>query len=620
MGALVAASLGLLLLQAGPPAASAAPAATTVPENPTAPPPGAPVSHPSDQLPGASLKQPAARAGVGPFLSRPYWNAHAVTSVFDHCNPDYRRDGQICEFNGTVARQGNGVDPGFPAGYAITPGRGDYLYYDGHNGWDLALWYEPVLAAAPGTVVIAGVDGVNSGFGETVTIDHGNGFTTRYAHLSQIWVQPGQVVGRGQQIGVSGNTGNSTGPHLHFGLYITNPWIAIDPWGWTGSFPDPWGAYDSGNYWLTGNPQNLGPSAPLAVTAVSGIGSAWVSWRPPASDGGSPISSYTIVSLPGQATATVGAGATSTLIGGLSPSASYSFTVTASNAQASGPVSAASNAVVPLQPFKGTWDDLGGVATSAPSAASWAPGRQDAFVRGTDNALWHRWWDGRAWSGWESLGGVLTSDPGVAARAPGRLDVFVAGTDDAVWQRSWDGNAWGQWQRHDGMLTTSAPAVATWAPDHLDLFVRASDNTLRQQSWGGRAWGAWVARGGSLGSAPSAVSWGLNRIDVFAQAADSTLVHGWWDGSQWNGWEPLGGVLTAAPGAASQGSGRLEVLARGSDNGLYRRRWLVTGWTAWQALGGTWAGAPAAASQQGPLTVDLFEASPDRRVKHAVAD
>jgi hypothetical protein len=542
-----------------------------------------------------------------------------VTAVFDHCNPDYRRDGRVCEFDGTVAYQGNGVDPSFPAGYAITPGGTDYLYYDGHNGWDLALWYEPVLAAAPGTVAIASSDPNNGGFGQTITIDHGNGFTTRYAHLSDIWVRPGQPVGRGQQIGVSGNTGNSTGPHLHFGLYVNNPWTAIDPWGWSGSVQDPWRS-DSGNYWLTGNPQNFGPSAPSGATAAAGIGSAWVSWRPPASSGGSPIASYTVMSSPGHVTVTVGGGVTSALVRGLSPGTAYSFTVTASNALSAGSPSPASNSLVPVSSYNGTWDDLGGTLTSAPAAASWAPGRQDAFVRGTDNALWHRWWDGRGWGGWESLGGVLTSDPAVVARAAGRLDVFVRGTDGAIWQRSWDGNLWGQWLRHDGMQASSTPAVTTWAQDRLDLFVRGTDNTLRHRSWNGQVWGAWESVGGALSSGPAAVSWGGNRMDVFANAADGSLTHTWWDGSHWQDWEGGGGILSAAPAVASQAPDRLEVVARGQGGVLYRRRWMVTGWTAWEYVGGRWTTAPAASSQQGPLTVDVFETGADQRLKHAVLD
>lgn len=81
----------------------------------------------------------------------------------------------MCEFDGTVALKTSGADPTFPSGYAITPKGTDYLHYDGHNGWDYALSYEPVIAAASGNVQIAGVDPNSDGFGLNVTIDHGNG-------------------------------------------------------------------------------------------------------------------------------------------------------------------------------------------------------------------------------------------------------------------------------------------------------------------------------------------------------------------------------------------------------------------------------------------------------------
>ncbi len=57
------------------------------------------------------------------------------------------------------------------------------------------------------------------------------------------------------------------------------------------------------------------------------------------------------------------------------------------------------------------WENLGGVLTSGPAVASWQPNRLDVFARGTDNSLYHKWWDGNNWSDWESLGGVLTSAP-----------------------------------------------------------------------------------------------------------------------------------------------------------------------------------------------------------------
>lgn len=73
----------------------------------------------------------------------------------------------------------------------------------------------PILAADSGTVIVAGWPD-SSGYGNRVIIDHGNGFVTLYAHLRTIQVSVGQTVNRGDVIGQMGNTGRSTGTHLHF--------------------------------------------------------------------------------------------------------------------------------------------------------------------------------------------------------------------------------------------------------------------------------------------------------------------------------------------------------------------------------------------------------------------
>lgn len=101
-------------------------------------------------------------------------------------------------------------------------------YYRGslHRGIDIADRSLPsVLAASGGTVIFAGCAGYcpplgstygGSGYAWSVQIDHGNGYSTWYAHLKNIYVRTGQTVSKGQSIAQMGSTGRSTGPHLHF--------------------------------------------------------------------------------------------------------------------------------------------------------------------------------------------------------------------------------------------------------------------------------------------------------------------------------------------------------------------------------------------------------------------
>lgn len=84
-----------------------------------------------------------------------------------------------------------------------------------HGGFDISSYIgRPVYAAGPGVVTYTNLS--NEGYGNIVTIDHGNGLKTRYAHLSAILVELNDDVEAGDVIGEIGNTGNSTGPHLHF--------------------------------------------------------------------------------------------------------------------------------------------------------------------------------------------------------------------------------------------------------------------------------------------------------------------------------------------------------------------------------------------------------------------
>lgn len=105
-------------------------------------------------------------------------------------------------------------------------------YWSGHLGIDIAAGEgAPVYAADSGVVTMAQVGGYNGGYGNVIQIDHGNGYSTLYAHLSVVGVGLCSSVGAGQWIGSSGNTGNSQGAHLHFevrqnGGFI-NPWFVL---------------------------------------------------------------------------------------------------------------------------------------------------------------------------------------------------------------------------------------------------------------------------------------------------------------------------------------------------------------------------------------------------------
>ena len=97
-----------------------------------------------------------------------------------------------------------------------------------HEGIDIAVGSgTPVVASASGVVIVAGWMG---GYGNLVVVDHGNGISTAYGHNTSVAVGFGQAVAQGQLIAYSGNTGHSTGPHIHFEVRING--AAVDPLGY----------------------------------------------------------------------------------------------------------------------------------------------------------------------------------------------------------------------------------------------------------------------------------------------------------------------------------------------------------------------------------------------------
>jgi murein DD-endopeptidase MepM/ murein hydrolase activator NlpD len=124
--------------------------------------------------------------------------------------------------NGYISR-GFGIEP--------DPFTGEMGF---HQGLDIvADLGTPVIAAAKGRVSFVGWQ---KGLGKLVTVDHGNGYKSSYGHLSVILVQNHQGVERGEIIGRVGNTGHSTGPHLHYEIYLKGRLVNPQPYLWGGRF------------------------------------------------------------------------------------------------------------------------------------------------------------------------------------------------------------------------------------------------------------------------------------------------------------------------------------------------------------------------------------------------
>jgi murein DD-endopeptidase MepM/ murein hydrolase activator NlpD len=223
-------------------------------------------------------------APAAPFLVRPTEKVVPVTSFFDHSGPFLTRNAE--------------------AGITTYWGRTETdrsFAYNGHDGWDYAgAPPDRAVAAAAGEVVFAGNadDGCNT---RAVVIDHGNGYRTLYWHLHRVDVEIGQRVAAAERIGVIGNTGCSTGPHLHFGVQYLGR--NTDPYGWCGPGEDPWRAHPAGGVsgWLWADrPSPCGPPPPgaaLVDTGSSGFAKDGEGWQSvPSGYGGEALF---IPSLPG---------------------------------------------------------------------------------------------------------------------------------------------------------------------------------------------------------------------------------------------------------------------------------------------------------------------------------
>lgn len=198
---------------------------------------------------GSSGLEPSSRNRTIRMFQKPFYGSYLDTAPFDHDLP--------------LSFQGDGNN------YMLTWWWGRIKgIWSGHNGHDWPLPEgTPVLSAGDGTVIVADFEAPflcgNLGMVSAliVQIRHvapsGEIFDSQYGHLSRTDVQAGQTVVAGQQIGLSGKTGCTPGPHLHFGVFRldrTNNGqpSPVDPFGWEGTGADPWEQHPKGaqSIWL----------------------------------------------------------------------------------------------------------------------------------------------------------------------------------------------------------------------------------------------------------------------------------------------------------------------------------------------------------------------------------
>jgi len=175
------------------------------------------------EMSGVNHDQPVVLNGAG----GPFIPLDAATALEDKTN-HLEQELNACE---TFFRTRSVTPSAWPVEGRLTDGFGERRNPFGgygsefHTGQDIATNYgTPVTATANGVVTFTGFQ---NGYGQLVVIDHGDGLTTRYGHLSHIDAEVGQTITRGDIVGRVGSSGRSTGPHLHYEIRINDE--SVDP-------------------------------------------------------------------------------------------------------------------------------------------------------------------------------------------------------------------------------------------------------------------------------------------------------------------------------------------------------------------------------------------------------
>lgn len=280
-----------------------------------------------------------------------------------------------------------------------------------------------------------------------------------------------------------------------------------------------------------------------------------------------------------------------------------------------------------------TWEAHEGPYKYDPAVLSRASNHLEYFGVGSDNAIWHAWWDGSGWNGPQSLGGYCITGPAAISRSNAAMDVFVRSSDNQIWTTYWTPTTgWpGGWAPLGG-TGSNAPGACSQNTGHMEVFVRGTDNQVYRRAWSSTSgWGAgWTTLGGAASSAPAAVSRKNGRMDVFVLSGTNLWTTWYTSSAGWaGGWAPLGappvtGGCASSPAAASWSATRADVFVKDANGKLWRRFCdeVTDGsgnvkWSAWEPVwGSSVASAPAVVSRHTAGAYDLVARRSDDVMLH----
>ncbi|WP_157251521.1 hypothetical protein [Patulibacter americanus] len=235
------------------------------------------------------------------------------------------------------------------------------------------------------------------------------------------------------------------------------------------------------------------------------------------------------------------------------------------------------------------WQSIGGFSSSGPSVSMRPDGTTDYFVRGGDNALYHKFRrpDG-SWADWNYLGGGLTSAPSAVVRkGTNNIDVVVRGGGGNIYWKEWTpSTGWSDWADLGGW-SQDAPTIVSTVDGGVDIFYRGSDNQiyakiLRNNNWS--TWSNWSPFGGGACSAPAAESPANGAVDVFYTACDGSIYQRSWSGTGWSDWLRHEAGATSAPAAIANGKS-VTLYVRGGSRVYYNQWNGLNAWSGFQDFG-----------------------------------